>query len=1309
MHWTKPWSFGIRSPALGGVTASRISCSGAPPDTQGRADNATTSSKSTPNDNWLRGGSAVLSAAAGPPTGTSFLPAARDVSTRQPQPAHTLTTSPELLRRRHEQLAAAQDLTRQLSRVASVAEARDLFTAHAGRFNGIHWSALLTRLARLDAWAPASGTLRATQLTTAAVEAHSCSRGRGSSSSGSALPSRPLAPAQRSELRAFVGQQLLPRLGLSLMGLAPRHLAAVLAALADLALPPPAFWMDEWLQHFGRRLEAAAAASGVDPAPAAVATGLSVSLDVAACSNGAHEGAGAGAGGEREGREGLAASRPRSALQPKRPNSCDIAQAMWALARLRGMRADNSASGSSSVSGLGMEPVHTSNETMAATRALGPVPSNGAGSSSGCKGGGGSGGGPSLVWLNSAAAAFAAAAPAAAPRELSGYLAAAARLGYRPPAAAMAAVLARCAFLMHVELGSEAEAEAGTRAAAVCSTAGPGSARAQPGAEPGAFGPRELSGVLWALAALGFNPGATWLGLADRLLLRLSGGEEAEPPPPPQQQQQEQGVQVTSTEDGAGAAVSCTSGQVAASMMPQASPPAAGLSGDWWGDHFAVAASPANATPKALQPLQPRGRAGQPPPRALALLDARQAATCAWALAKLGHMPPPGVMRALLRHTCGGVGDVSSSVSTSVLACSTNRVSGSGSSSSSSSNSSNSSCGMKLASPRSHLALRAARAQDLSMLAFALGVMRYRPEAAQQAAALLAAMASRMGSASDQDLVVWAAALSRLRLAVPAAWAAALVRHSAPRLHSLPPLALVNWVAAMAELQTAAAVASAAAPAAAAASTADLHHGPQGLRRWRRLTKAKKERLYWEAKAAAARAKQQQQQLEQQRSRHRSDHSGPWVVVALPAPGAPPGAAGSCRTDPAPAAAELSTPSGPTAAPASTNASDSSAAGAARVVVRPAAALLRPALLARLARLASARLPDLDLEATCRLAWAAARLRVRPAARGVGLAGAGGWVDTLVAASMEKLERRLRQAHTYEQAQAAAQANAAEAQEQGRRRSGLEGEAEAGALVEDEIVSPAAPVVGAEWLLKLVWAVSALLRLHRAGLRRLALRKPLLARLWQQRQQLRLQLRRANTHVDRATLAALRSPARTHGARHPQARRWQKRQKAAEPASAAVAARPPALLRRRWCTLLMAALWPQLAALSNMQLLRLVNGLAALYESGGPGKSDGSSSSGAGRSSSRGRGSSFGAAEHGAALGRSAGVARPRPPRVVLLPRRQRGMAAALHAYCRQRVEATCGGEDACDVTTAGLLRTTSAWQAAGAAETAVKHKQQQV
>eukprot|EP00198_Chlamydomonas_reinhardtii_P000119 XP_001689454.1 predicted protein [Chlamydomonas reinhardtii] len=858
--------------------------------------------------------------------------------TRQPQPAHTLTTSPELLRRRHEQLAAAQNLTRQLSSAASVAEARELFAAHGERFNGIHWSALLTQLARLDAGAVAPAHPRGLQAA-AALTSTSCSY-------------------SRSELRELVSQQLLPRLGLSLMGLAPRQLAA-----------------------------------------------------------------------------------------------------------------------------------------------------------------------------------------------LSGYLAAAARLGYRPPASAMAAILGRCAALMRHELGAEAEA------AVVAERA----ARSRRDEE--SFGPRELSGVLWALATLGFNPGAAWLGLADRLLLRLAGGEEergegkcreaggaassmtaaaqAQLAPEMQVQQHQQQQQVVLIEkDENASALPRHDPQSATSTTPP-SQPAADPS-DWWGEHFAyaggaaclpTAASSVVEPPKAQSP-QLRGRTLQPP---WVLLDTRQAATCAWALAKLSHTPPPAVMSALLCHTCGGSGGKRSSTSS--------LVSGS-----------DSARGTVGSAGRSAgtggLALRAARAQDLSMLVFALGALRYRPEQSQQAVALLAAMAARMHTASDQDLVVWVAALSRLRLAVPAAWAEAMVRQTAPRLDSLPPLALVNWVAAMAELQT----------AAVAAPVLEAMAADQG----------------------------QQGEL----------------------------------TDP-----KQATVSAPSHSPYSNRAVDG-------VVVRPAAALLRPVLLARLARLSTARLPDLDLEATCRLAWAAARLRVRPGARGLGLVGDGGWVDTLVSSSMDKLERRLQMAQPYEQAQQQPQVQAQQGRGQGPRPAGSQG-TRGGQTAGSErtIVSPAVPVVGAEWLLKLVWAVAALLRRHRAGLHRSALRQPLLAHLWNQRLRMRQQLRLAGV---------------------------------------------------------------PLASLSNTQLLRLVNGMAALYESGRTEGSFGSVSNSSG-SGSR------GAADDGVASSRATAVSRPPP--AAMPPQRQRRMAAALHEYCRQRVEATCGGDDACDVTTAGLLRVTSAWQVDGTHEVAVEQE----
>lgn len=771
VHWTTPWSFGIRSPALCVNAASRIASSGAGADTRSRTDSGTTAQAQGQRIE-RRGPAALLdSLPTQAPEATTSAP-----GTRQPQPAHTLTTSPELLRRRHEQLAAAQNLTRQLSSAASVAEARELFAAHGERFNGIHWSALLTQLARLDAGAVAPAHPRGLQAA-AALTSTSCSysvsdiiasqpatRVRlqahhpdGHLPAPAAPPAaprlagshRPLTPRQRSELRELVSQQLLPRLGLSLMGLAPRQLAAVLAALAELALPPPAFWMDEWLQHFGRRLEAA-----TPVATPSAAVGGSVEAE-------ARSGGGAGS----EGVAAAAVSRPRSQLQPQRPNTCDIAQAMWALARLRGMQSDSGAAAAELSQGVeAADPpdastasLFASSTTSATGRASSPLPDTSSSSSSSSdnsnnnsgSGGGAGGGGPSLVWLDSAAAAFAAAASAAAPRELSGYLAAAARLGYRPPASAMAAILGRCAALMRHELGAEAEA------AVVAERA----ARSRRDEE--SFGPRELSGVLWALATLGFNPGAAWLGLADRLLLRLAGGEEergegkcreaggaassmtaaaqAQLAPEMQVQQHQQQQQVVLIEkDENASALPRHDPQSATSTTPP-SQPAADPS-DWWGEHFAyaggaaclpTAASSVVEPPKAQSP-QLRGRTLQPP---WVLLDTRQAATCAWALAKLSHTPPPAVMSALLCHTCGGSGGKRSSTSS--------LVSGS-----------DSARGTVGSAGRSAgtggLALRAARAQDLSMLVFALGALRYRPEQSQQAVALLAAMAARMHTASDQ-------------------------------------------------------------------------------------------------------------------------------------------------------------------------------------------------------------------------------------------------------------------------------------------------------------------------------------------------------------------------------------------------------------------------------------------------------------------------------------------------------------------------------------------------------------------------------
>ncbi|KXZ53168.1 hypothetical protein GPECTOR_7g1060 [Gonium pectorale] len=91
---------------------------------------------------------------------------------------------------------------------------------------------------------------------------------------------------------------------------------------------------------------------------------------------------------------------------------------------------------------------------------------------------------------------------------------------------------------------------------------------------------------------------------------------------------------------------------------------------------------------------------------------------------------------------------------------------------------------------------------DLAMAAFALGVLRFRPDRAQSLGLVLA-MAARMADASSQDLVLWASALARMRLAVPVPWVGAFLVASSWRLDAMPPLALVNWIDAVARLRTA--------------------------------------------------------------------------------------------------------------------------------------------------------------------------------------------------------------------------------------------------------------------------------------------------------------------------------------------------------------------------------------------------------------------------------------------------------------------------------------------------------------------------
>ncbi|KAG2489340.1 hypothetical protein HYH03_012170 [Edaphochlamys debaryana] len=735
-----------------------------------------------------------------------------------PLPAHFSGTSPGLLRKRQEQLAAAQDLTRSISACSSLEEAQQLYAAHSNQLNAIHFSALFSSLARL-------ATTGALPPTGAAGSAASRAR------------RQPLSRAQRNAVRRFVSEVLVPHVGLRLLGMGPRQLSTVLAALATLDVPPPPFWLSEWLQHFGRRVE-----QGLTQTPATMRS------------------AAAGPG------PGSAAEASASASPVAKCLPGDLAQAMWALAKLQGSEGlgdDRAAAVAATAGGphdywgdphaFGVDA-----PTAAASTTPPPAPSAAAAAGSSASS---TPAGPSLVWLDSVAQALAKRAHRATPADVAAYLWAAARLGYRPPEATVAALMRRCEELM-----------------------GPSS-----GPEDRKLAARELCGVLWALAILGFNPGAAWLRRASAEVARMAGGVTA---PVAERAAVEVAAQVAAS--------------AVAAAVADASTPAADAGDDWWSEHLAPAAAAAPLRPVvAAVPVAPLRR-----------LTPRQASTCMWALAKLGHRPEPDALGAMLRAAC-----------TSTLLRPSTSV-----------------------GPTLSVAVASVAPQDLSMLAFALALMRFRPDSAQTVT-LLAAMAGRLPAASGRDLVVWGSSLARLQLAVPRPWAQSYVAASARQLDGLGAVELVDWVHALSRLQMA---------------VVEEGSGQQPAR------------LALTAEAVGAGADGATRGLE----------SGP-----------APGLLQRPRRMERQGCESSEPPARPSAASVRRAAS---ASGPSAVVVRPASWTLSHRLLRRLMRATVARLPDLSLEQQCRMAWAAARLHT----------GRGGpLVDAVVRSSTDALDRRLSQQH----------------------------------------------------------------------------------------------------------------------------------------------------------------------------------------------------------------------------------------------------------------------------------------------------------
>ncbi|GIL54307.1 hypothetical protein Vafri_9885, partial [Volvox africanus] len=1247
------------------------------------------------------------------PSRPSFLAERNFVTQVVTNPTHrssklpnNLTSSPELLRRRQEQRAAAQALTKSLVTCCTVAEARDLYECYGEQFNGIHFAALFTALGRLGTAAshPPGHKASYSYSPSSSSPSHISSPPPGSRTKAdysAALPSGPMArsfhqsmdynvaaggtghslpinshsqlaatspalrPAslspmqrtsassrpralsysERAELREFVSQQLVPHLGLRLLGLGSRQLATVLAVLAQLNCPPPSFWLSEWLQHFARRIE---------PLPDAVSSATASAAPTLAAE--ARHGRSAGAAATAtvapttvaRNRGSAAAETTPSALigSSCRSTSTDIARAMWALARLRLQRsaargsimdpgtgtpatAMSTALTSASADGeMGMQCLHQQGQLMTATAGRGgrqgsvtniqyhgdaglgdPSPASSPRPSSDD--------GPSLVWLQTVSSAFAAQAASASPVDLASYFWAAARLGYRPPAVVMQALLIRCGHLLAGNCGiiticnhhSGSRSSRGGQSAA--DSAYGSSISGTAASTVNRMGPRELCMVLWALAVLGFFPGDAWLRLAGKGLMRMAKSAtpkatrvargrisactaQARPPDPPSPQLQPPAAAVEPLASAAGAAAA----KLEEKLLPDS---------DWWTTHLRNSESVAASLRREDGVISGQLQASD------ALLNSRQAATCAWAFARLGHRPAEGVLATLLRSTC----------STAPAATAT-----------------------------------AAAAQDLSMASFALGVLRFRPEPGQ-ALAMMASMATRLSDASPQDLVVWAGALARMRLAVPDPWFAKYLHRMAKELEGMPPLALVNWLDAVARLRTARAprrsrlevelmrraqlvereidgdiggerpgFAMLAPPAAGQPASSNIGGDP-GSDPWvvLALPQAKPPRAVLCAKASQQRRQRYRDRLTQPR-RALPDPADIIMELSRPPASPPPPLPPMTASQPhyglaSPAGAEFLAPAlaaadaGP-ALPAAVLKRES-------IFIRPAARhLQRQRLMGRLLRLAASHLPQLGLEEHCRLAWAVAHLQTTVRRS---------WVDALVARTTEVLERRL---GLHQQRRQPCQVGQQRQHVGGRGLGGLAAAAppmKNGAGPEASL-APQVPVVDARWLLKLVRAVEMLLRGPRQG--RGNRRLQLTQRLHRQRRQ---------RMVGVATAVAIST-------REPQLR------------SAALSY---SYIPRRWRLLLMMAMLPQLSALTNAQLLRFVRTLARLHANPAGG--------GASRPASIGD------------VGVSAGLP--------LGGRRgpQRRLASELGSYCRRRVEVTCGVAEACDLTTSELLRWTRGWE----------------
>ncbi|GFR48033.1 hypothetical protein Agub_g9865, partial [Astrephomene gubernaculifera] len=639
----------------------------------------------------------------------------------------------------------------------------------------------------------------------------------------------------------------------------------------------------------------------------------------------------------------------------------------------------------------------------------------------------------------------------------------------------------------------------------------------------------------WGLAVMGFRPGHAWMQRVSSAVASMAGGGETA--------EADVALEPDNDDDAAPADA-------------------------WWHQHLnaaanAVVAAAATATPAAT--ALPGGTPNTPQ------LDVRQTCTCIWALARLGHRPAPADMQALLRHLCSPhlpprqqpPSSASSASSYTSYHAAGNNATASAAAAAASGNDGGGG-GTRL--------LAAATPQDLSVLLHALGVLRYLPEP-QHVFLLVAATSARLHSASERDLVIWAVALSRLRIALPVPWFAAYLRAVAPRLHALPPLGLLHWLHAMTWLRSTQRLSASCFTASTSAPAMGLTGGQQGQQGHRQQSQ---QQGHEEQGAGAGCCRPAGHQRPQELPGARV---GPWIVVSLPlrqhgSPGVqavqeqggggeegavadhhasaamPSGMRartqamdGTSFIDSSSSSSSLS--SSPPCIPASPHLHRgppvaaatwpqlASISGGCGVLLRPASRLLHPRLLCKIVRQMISVLPYLGLEQQCCLAWAVARL---------GRAVGNHWVVMLVRQTQAALEQRLRlgpRSGMLQQQQ----------QQQQQPRGGAVG-----------------AVVEGRWLLKMVRALAETLRRH-------------------DQQHTRLRFLRANKTQQQPQLQQRSPQLSSLGPRHPHHRVHRSQRGPHQPAN---------LVSRRWVELVLSALLPQLPSLGNKQLLRLLRALGRL-------------------------------------------------------------------------------------------------------------------